>query len=309
MSSGPTAGSAPYNDIAFYKELLNHIGDGVYFVDRDRRILYWNKGAERLTGFTEQEIVGRTCDQETLNHVDADGRPVCRGGCLLHRCMEEGKEQQGHLFLHNKAGRRLPVKVRVQPMMDAQGWVVGAVEIFTDASGEYEMRRKADAMQRMAFLDHLTQLPNRRYLELSLQALLNEPARSGEIGVLMMDLDGLKAINDQYGHSAGDQALCEAGRTLAGALRPSDVVGRWGGDEYVAIVNGVDERILGELARRCVMLTERKRMKCQEQEFQLSISAGATLVRSGDQMETLIARADEMLYRSKSQGGCRATMN
>lgn len=301
----------PSSDPEFYRQLLEHIADGVYFVDRERRILYWNQGAERITGFAAAEVLGRYCQDGILNHVDAAGNSLCRGtGCPLLECIAACRPHHDQIFLHNKEGRRVPIKVRSQPIFDAQGNVVGAVEIFSDATAEFEMRRRSEAMQRMAFVDHLTGLPNRRYVEMTLRGLLNEAAPPQEtLGVLLFDLDGLKFINDTYGHGAGDEALREAGQALAGALRPTDVVGRWGGDEYLAIVYNVDLAILSELARRAVAMTERRQLRVQTQQFQLSISAGATLVAPGESLETVVHRADELLYRSKSLGGRRATMD
>jgi diguanylate cyclase (GGDEF)-like protein len=133
------------------------------------------------------------------------------------------------------------------------------------------------------------------------------PAKS--FGILLFDLDSLKVINDKYGHSAGDEALRQAGQALAGALRPTDVVGRWGGDEFLAVVNHVDRQILSELARRAVRMTERKRLEVQGGEVLLSVSAGATLAQPGESVEAVVQRADALLYCSKSQGGRRATMD
>jgi diguanylate cyclase (GGDEF)-like protein/PAS domain S-box-containing protein len=296
-------------DPTFYQGLLDHIGDGVYFVDRERRILYWNHGARKLTGYEPGDVLGRCCQEDILCHIDIEGNRLCKDGCPLQASIADGTAREAHVFLRHKDGRRIPVNVRVQAMRDHSGSIVGAVEIFSDASADYEMRRRAEAMKRMAYLDHLTQLPNRRFLEAALKGLLSGKQEEGEpFGVLMIDLDGFKKINDTYGHIGGDEALKVAGRTLAGALRPTDVVGRWGGDEFLAIVSGVSEEIMGELARRCVMLVERTRLQSEGGEFGLSISVGATLVRPDDNMDVLIHRADELMYCSKSQGRGRATM-
>jgi diguanylate cyclase (GGDEF)-like protein/PAS domain S-box-containing protein len=293
----------------FYRQLLEHIADGVYFVDRQRRIHYWNAGAEQISGFSREEVVGRRCQDGVLNHVDMDGRPLCNGACPLVECICDRQQHEGFVFLHHKSGRRVPVKVRTQPMFNAEGEVIGAVEIFSDATAEFEMRRRTEAMHQMAFFDHLTGLPNRRYVEMTLRSLLTEATPpSKPFGILLFDLDRLKTINDTYGHNAGDEALHTVGQALASALRPTDVVGRWGGDEYLAAVHGVNAAILGALARRTVKTACGRRLSVVTQEVQLSISAGATLVRPGESLEQLVKRADELLYRSKAQGGGRATM-
>ena len=209
------------------------MSDGVYFVDQERRILYWNDGARRLTGYAADELVGRRCQDDILCHIDGEGKRLCQEGCPLTASIEDGGMHQASVFLRHKQGRRVPVNVRVQPIKDAQGAVIGAIEIFSDDTAQNESRRKAEAMRRMAFIDHLTQLPNRRFLEMSVKTAHTEFTVHGDpFGLLVMDLDEFKNINDMHGHACGDRALREVGKTLLGALRPTDSVGRWGGDEF-----------------------------------------------------------------------------
>jgi diguanylate cyclase (GGDEF)-like protein/PAS domain S-box-containing protein len=293
----------------FYKELLDHLSDGVYFVDRERRIQYWNEGAYRLTGYKAEELLGRCCQDDILCHVDYTGRRLCHEDCPLTATIADGAMHEASVFLRHKQGRRVPVLVRVQPIRDGSGDIIGAIEIFSDDSLQSEALRKAEAMKRMAFLDHVTQMPNRRFMEMSLRTALIEYAEHKDpFGVLLIDVDGFKGINDSFGHSCGDRALIEAGRTLTGALRPTDIVGRWGGDEFLAIVSNVDSKILEILAKRCIVLVEQTSIASNdERTIALTISAGAALVRSGETAEALIQRADELMYRSKAEGRDRAT--
>lgn len=296
-------------DPGFYKDLLDHMSDGVYFVDKDRRILYWNEGASRLTGYEAQELLGKRCQDDVLCHVDSAGRRLCHSDCPLTASMADGGSREASVYLRHKQGRRVPVQVRVQPIRGADGSVVGAIEIFSDDSAQNDARRRIDAMKRLAFLDHLTQLPNRRFLEMALHTALSEfEVHKDPFGVLMMDLDGFKAINDTFGHNCGDLALQEAGLTLAGALRPTDTVGRWGGDEFLAIVHNVDQEILGILTSRSVlMVAETSVFGPDGTRVSLSISAGAALAQLGATAEGLIHQADSLMYRSKANGRNRGT--
>jgi diguanylate cyclase (GGDEF)-like protein/PAS domain S-box-containing protein len=294
----------------FYRELLQHMRDGVYFVDRDRRILYWNEGASRLTGYAAEEIVGRFCNDNILNHVDGCGRGLCEDGCPLTATVADGKGREVQVFLRHKSGNRVPVLVRVQPILGEDGSIEGAVEIFSDNSAQVEAERKIEEMRRMAFLDHLTQLPNRRYMELALKSAHSEfLVHHSPFGVLIVDVDRFKQINDAAGHSAGDRVLKEVGRTLADSLRPSDIVGRWGGDEFLAIVKHVDVEGLRRLADRCVVIESTVEVPVGEQErISISVSIGAGLICPGEGFEEAVERADRLLYASKSAGRNRATV-
>jgi diguanylate cyclase (GGDEF)-like protein/PAS domain S-box-containing protein len=296
-------------DPDFYRKLLDHIGNGVYFVDRQRKILYWNEGAYRLTGYKAEEILGKHCHDNILCHVDQLGNSLCRGLCPLMASMSSGEVHEANIFLRHKQGRRVPVSVQVRPLRGADGSVIGAVEIFSDNSAEIDAGRKIEAMNRLAFLDDLTKLPNRRFLEMSLKTALSEfEVHKDPFGLFVIDIDRFKQINDSFGHAMGDKALQEAANTLTGSLRPTDIVGRWGGDEFLAIARNINPQILRELAERCVVLiSETSVLGDDETRFSLSVSVGAALSRPGESAEDLFLRADELLYQSKAGGRGRAT--
>jgi diguanylate cyclase (GGDEF)-like protein len=211
--------------------------------------------------------------------------------------------------MRHKLGRRIPVAVSIQPIRAADGSIVGAVGIFKDDSAQNAARRKFEVMERLAFLDSLTQLPNRRFLEISLQtAMLEYQIIKVPFGVLMIDLDSLKTINDSFGHDSGDHALKQVAKALAGTLRPTDTVGRWGGDEFLAIVRNVSSGILRELAERCVVIVSQTSCSGSDgQSKSLSISVGGSLARPGGTIKALIKRADGLMYESKTSGQKRVT--
>jgi diguanylate cyclase (GGDEF)-like protein/PAS domain S-box-containing protein len=281
----------------------------VYFVDRERRILYWNEGAARLTGYKAEEVLGKRCEDNILCHIDQAGKDLCQDGCPHSASIADGESHEAQVFLRHKQGRRVPVSVQVQPMRGADGSIIGAIEIFRENSSEMETERKMDAMMRLAFLDHLTLLPNRRFLEMSLQTALGEfEVHEDPLGVLVIDLDKFKKINDSFGHAGGDRALQEAAKTLLGSLRPTDIVGRWGGDEFLAITRNVNQEILGELAQRCVALIGATAvLNGDGRRIPMTSSVGAALSRPGETAEEFVHRADKLMYQSKTGGRGRAT--
>jgi diguanylate cyclase (GGDEF)-like protein/PAS domain S-box-containing protein len=282
----------------------------VYFVDRERRILYWNEGASRLTGYTSEELIGRCCQDDILSHVDLGGNHLCKEGCPLTASVADGASHAANVFLRHKQGRRVPVSVRIQPIRAADGSIIGAVEIFSDNSTEMDAQRKAEEMRRMAFLDYLTGMPNRRFMEMSLDTALSEYKVHREaFAVLCIDLDRFKEINDTFSHSSGDLALQEIAKTLTGSMRPTDIVGRWGGDEFQAIARNINEETARTLAERCVLMAAETRIVSLDgRPIPLSISVGVTLAHSGDDLRSLLHRADELMYLSKSNGRNRATI-
>ena len=112
----------------FTLNLVNSLNEGVYLVDTERVITFWNKAAERLTGFSAAEVVGRSCSDNILRHVNDAGCELCLGCCPLARSMEEGVAGSAKAYLHHKTGSRLPVSIKLVPFFDQAHRVVGAAE-------------------------------------------------------------------------------------------------------------------------------------------------------------------------------------
>lgn len=292
---------------SFYRMLLDHIYDGVYFVDRERRISFWNKGAERITGYTADEVLGKGCADNLLRHIDQGGRNLCRGGCPLSEALGDGKDHTKEIYLLHKEGHRVPISVRVTPMHDNTGAVIGAVEIFSDNTSRSDMLDRIAEIERLAYKDPLTDVANRRYTDIALAARHEEMERYGwPFGVIFIDIDNFKHVNDRYGHAAGDDVLRMVARTLAHSARSFDVVGRWGGEEFLVLVANVGREELLHTAERFRVLVERSKLP-GEHGIQVTISLGASLARTGESLPGLLSRADRLLYASKAAGRNRVT--
>jgi diguanylate cyclase (GGDEF)-like protein/PAS domain S-box-containing protein len=292
----------------FYEGILDNLYDGIYFVDRDRKITYWNKAAERITGFLRSEALGTHCHDHILNHINDEGEPLCHRDCPLARCMETGEPMQAELYLHHKEGYRLPVSIRVTPILDKDGSVIGAAELFSDNSAKAMMLQRMEELETMALIDPLTRMANRRYIEMHLRNRLEEMHRYGwTFCVLFVDIDDFKRVNDSYGHDAGDKVLKIVGRTLSGNARPFDIFGRWGGEEFVAIIENVSYKTLPMIANRFRLLVENSYLSVGDRKIRVSVSIGATVARLEDTVETLLRRADQLMYQSKKAGKNRLT--
>ncbi|MFZ0518626.1 MAG: sensor domain-containing diguanylate cyclase [Acidobacteriaceae bacterium] len=288
----------------FHRNLLDNLYDGVYFVDPDRTITYWNKGAERLTGYGANEAVSRHCFDNFLMHVDKAGCALCLSGCPLSKTLADGEHREMELFLRHKQGHRVPVQVRIEPIRSATGSVAGAVAIFTDISAVKKLERLAGHLVDLAYYDSLTQVANRRHLEMKVQQALQEVRQFGRgFGIVMLDVDSFKNVNDKYGHQTGDRLLKLLCDTLTTSLRPGDVVGRWGGDEFLVVARDVTENSLQHLAERCRHLIDATVVPVASgAPLRINVSVGATMLRHGDQCDQVLDRADQMMYASKGAG-------
>ncbi len=283
--------------------------EGIYFVDENRQITFWNAGAERITGFSAAEVVGKNCFDNILNHVDSSGKHLCFDGCPLYGTMQDGETREAVVFLHHKAGNRVPVTVRSIPIKESNR-IVGAVEIFIDDSEKNEVLRNMEEYKNQAMKDQLTGLPNRRYIDSFLSSKYKEYHELGiEFGVLFMDIDNFKLCNDTYGHDIGDDVLKMLAKTFLASTRSIDLIGRFGGEEFIAILTGLDQAGLIKKAENMRIQVAKSELRSGNQKINVTISIGAALIKQDDTVDTIVKRADAMLYQSKEHGRNRVTFS
>jgi diguanylate cyclase (GGDEF)-like protein/PAS domain S-box-containing protein len=286
----------------FYKNLIDSIESGIYLVDRNRRIVYWNETAHRLSGYTAEEVMGRACGDGLLTHVDFEGRLLCGDGCPLQGTMEDGATRQTDVFMKHKEGHRVPVRVKANPVYDRWGELIGAVEMFDDITPDLAARTQIRLLAEAASTDPLTGVLNRRAAEQALtDAFVRWERSRNPFAVLFVDLDNLKQINDQLGHNAGDLAIQVVARTLQSLFRRDDMIARWGGDEFIVLLRDVDEMLLEKLAQKAWLGIHTAELPEPHVWGSLSASVGATLVQEGDQPDSIISRADRAMYVEKKQ--------
>lgn len=292
-----------------FRVILENISDAVYFTDRERRILYWNRAAYELTGFKSEEVVGKKCSDNILQHVDENGKNLCLDGCPLSYAMKYDAPTKAKVYLHHKDGHRIPVVVMANPIKDKNGKIVGAVEVFFDNSYVEQLQEQIKNLKEAAMLDELTKLSNRRYIELSLQAKILEAQRYNRLyGILFIDLDNFKDVNDNYGHVVGDKILKMVATTLRNNVRYFDIVGRLGGDEFVVIAEVKSKENLKLLANKLLTLIKESYLIENGKKISVDASIGGYIISPMDTVEQALQKVDMLMYESKKRGKGAVTL-
>jgi diguanylate cyclase (GGDEF)-like protein/PAS domain S-box-containing protein len=293
-----------------YKELLDGLCDGVYFVDRDRTITFWNRTAQNIGGYSEDDVLGRGCQDGVLIHVDEKGRPLCKSGCPLSAVMRDGRRRETSMYMRHKDGHMLPVLVKVNAIRGPNGKIIGGVQSFSDNSSMLAIKEKAAELEKMSLIDVLTSVGNRRYANMSLQNKLSELKRySWSFGVLFADLDNFKLVNDTFGHSTGDEILKIVAQTMLSNLRSFDFIFRWGGDEFLVILTNMDERKLRNSAERLRIMIQNAGLRLGTQLISVTASIGGTLAKPDDTEKSLLIRGDSFMYECKHTGKNRCVVD
>jgi len=291
-------------DREIFDAVANHLAEGIYILDADRRIEFWNRAAERITGYASAEVVGMRCMDNILRHVDSAGNELCPHDCPVAATIRDGAVRDVDVYLHHKDGHRVQVAVKVLPLPGDDGRPAGAIEIFADRSDRALLLKELEELRKESLVDPLTGLGNRRFADISLASSARRLEAEGlPFGVLMLDIDHFKDVNDTYGHLFGDRVLRMIGWTLANAVRRRDSAARWGGEEFIVIAPGADEAVLGEMAERARVLVERSWLMNEAKErVSATVSIGGAVARKGESIEDLVSRADERLYACKRAG-------
>jgi diguanylate cyclase (GGDEF)-like protein/PAS domain S-box-containing protein len=284
-------------------KFLNDLFDGVYIVDTDRKILFWNESAEKITGYSATEVLGKSCSDNLLRHVTTLGTPLCENGCPLNETIVDGVSRSIDVYLHHKMGHRVPVQVRSSPIHDQNGFICGAAEIFTDNSRHENMFRKFKDMQRSLYQDSLTGIGNRKFADVRMAELMGAfMKQKQDFGVLFIDIDLFKHVNDRYGHGIGDKVIKLVAQNLQHGLRPTDLACRFGGEEFLCLLPSVDRGDMQRVAERLRLLVECSWLDTDMGKILVTVSIGGALVRKGDNELRLVERADRCMYMAKQNG-------
>ena len=286
----------------FYQNLLNSFPDGLFFTDLNKKILYWSQGAERLSGYPAQEMIGKSCADHLLWLCDDRSGDPCQGRCPFTTPPSEGVGQGVDLFLTHRNGKWVPVRVHAVPVRDPKGQPIGVVEFFQDNIQKLSHLKELDQLREAALLDSLTGLGNRQYILKNLIAHLERMKRYWwPFGILFIGIDDFARLNG-LGPGVGDQAIKMLSRIVTDNTRVFDSIGRWGDDKFVVLIENVAEQQLLAIANKFLFLTEHSHFPTSAEELSITVSIVARIPGPEDTVASLIDPSWENLKEIQNTG-------
>jgi len=288
---------------------LEGIFDGFYQIDRAGRVLSWNKAAEGITGFRAEEIVGTISGDNQIRYAQPGGEEIGKAELPLLGTLRDGRPREFHASMLHAEGFRISILARTLPFRDPRGIISGAAEIFTDNRALLAAFLRNQRVEHTVLFDPLTGIGNRAHIETKVKFAIEdyETARV-PFGIIFLDIDHFKLFNDTHGHLIGDIVLRFVANSLREHLRVSDSCGRWGGEEFLALVSNVSGDGLQIVAEKLRALIEHSGIPAGGQALHTTVSIGATMVRPQDSLKELLHRADRLMYESKRAGRNRVTV-
>lgn len=293
-----------------HRILLEALPLAICVVNRDGKVLLWSAGAEQMTGYFRQEILGRPFPNN-FHQEDHEGSPdTPKHFSPLLETLREGHPVSTHLSLRTKSGQLLPVRLRTVPLRDDNGAMIGAAEICeTVYKSEIAERRQA-RLGAFGCLDPITGVLNHSLIQARLKESLNIYALYPiPFCVLCVSVDNLKNVRQRYGQAAADSTLRLIAQTIQSALRPIDFIGRWLDQEFLVILNECVEFDVHTVGDRLCKSARQTEISWWGDVLHVTISVGATVVHDHDAASSVISRAESALRESSESGGNRVVVS
>lgn len=284
------------------KTILDSIPSGVYATDTRRRIFYWNKKAEIITGWKSVEMIGKSCYTSNLDHIDNCGTELCHLSCPLFDSICEDHTNQAHVLVRHKDGYRIPIVVNTYPIYGKDGNIIGAYEIFYEDNTPMRCKLKDSFDKNKEFYDTLTLLPNQKYLCNFLNYKLIEFEKFNRpFALLFGNLDNFTEFNKKYGFFNGDRILQNIAYNIKSNYRKADLIGRWQDDIFCGVFNMVGPDTVDLVADKFYEWINNSDIIVEGKKIGVTISMGVATVKHGDDIKILINRVCSLVKEAKKE--------
>lgn len=290
-----TLEKAEREELLLARKVFEVNSEAIMVSNADNHIVRVNAAFEAITGYREAEVLGR--DPKMLG----SGRHDPEFFQALWNALREHGYWEGEIWDKRKDGREYPKWVHIDTIRDSEAKVSHYVAVFSDIS---ERKASEERIRYLAQHDTLTGLPNRFTLAVHLEHALARAERAGEkIGLMFIDLDNFKTVNDTLGHHVGDLLLCEVARRITGAVRKSDIVARIGGDEFVVVLESTRLPADGGMVAQKIIERLGESVPIDGHDLHTTPSIGIAIYPDdGVSIDTLMKNADVAMYHAKSAG-------
>lgn len=273
-----------------------HANEGILIADRNHIIIDVNDAFTRITGYEASEAIGQKPSMLSSGRHDQNFYDT------MYIALAENQFWTGEVWNRRKSGEIYPELLSISAVTNEANEVHHYVALFSDITLAKQQQRQ---LERVAHYDLLTNLPNRLLLNDRMTLAMAHAVRHQQrLGVIFLDLDGFKAVNDNCGHDKGDQLLIDIANALRTSLRAEDTVSRFGGDEFVLLITGIKQtESIARILENILQVIHRE-VRCNDQAYLITASIGVTFFPQSSDIDAdqLIRQADQAMYIAKEQG-------
>ena len=297
-----------FEDPYIYHDVLESLQLGIYIVDRDQRIVFWNEGAEKMTGYLRQDVMGCYCRAESAAHSEAQRTVLADASETLVVALRDGRPGMGEVSLRHKSGHRIFARVRAVPIRNAHGSVIGAAQSMDESPSASEWDRRQGKLANYGCLDPATGVLTHDVIISHLREAVATYAEAPvPFSILVIRIDGLDHLRTTYGGPVIASVLRVMGTSLEKSLRPTDFLGRLSESRFLAILHECGGTELPRAAERIKKTANTSEVQWWGDRWSVKVSIGGACAIPGDSLDTLLARGTKAVERSIEAGGNRVT--
>ncbi len=295
-------------DAEIFRRALEALSIGVALLDREGKVMFWNDGAERITGYHRHDAVGHLTQANILRQCNHNSCVHCGSACPITQATHDGKASDIQGYLHHKAGHSIPVRLRVHPIRDERGLVIAVAQSFEEERSGIEPELHQNCLAAHGCLDVVTGVSNHAFTHSHLRENLaffqeyNLP-----FGILCIEVGGMDELRTTHGQEAVDVILHVVAQTMKHALWPDGFLGRWAENRFLAIVGNCGNGDLERAAQNVYQMANCSGIQWWGDFLSAAVSVGRAVVQSGDSMETLLERAFKALKITSNHSHCPAS--
>lgn len=281
--------------------LIDNLFEGLCLINKDKKILYWNKAAEDITGIKQQEMINTTCLENKLRLVNKQGISFKPEEHPINECSIKGELVKKKALVVHEDGFPIPILITAIPLKDSEGNFIGAAEIFMDDSAHEDLEKAQERIKESSKRDELTNLFTRKEIINRVNLEVKKASRyEMPLCICICDIDNFKVINDKYGTQIGDKVIQKVSTIIKRNLRMTDSVGRYGGESFLILLPLIDIH----RAKKAVQKIQNQFTKTNIDEIsdKISLSFGLTQIIHADNFEALLERAESALNKAKKEG-------
>ncbi|MDP8267710.1 MAG: diguanylate cyclase [Candidatus Tenebribacter davisii] len=287
-----------------YRNLIENLYEGLLYIDMDRRIKYWSKGAEKITGYTSDEALDRSFSEDFICPTYTDGTECFGKNSFFSNTLENGSIKQFEIIIIHKDGQKIAISLRVAPMYDTNEKIVGATQLFTDNEEYLENLVNESNEYKNSFLDPLTKLPNKENIKMSIDYKLSEFRRYNRpFGVLLFEIDNFDKLSNIYGKEFDVQILIKISKILSKDLRPFDIAGRLSEKEFLIILVNVKEETVVTIGNRIKEIIENTEFQIGKGKVDISLSVGGIIASLIDSTDIILGKLRDSTQKCIHMGG------
>jgi two-component system, cell cycle response regulator len=292
-----------------FQHVLENLQTGVYLVDQERRILFWNEGAQRIAGHLPQDVVGR-CLRDHLMKTKGEAKDVeSDPEDPVNAVFRDGKSSITEVSILHKDGYRVPIVVRTVPVRDSHGAVILAAESFDLNFSAPGRTRRHTLIAEKGSCDALAGVPSQAFMEMHLaESLAGFEERDTYFAILMIQVDRLDHFVVTLGAGVVPIILRVVAHAIENSLWPEDLMARWAGDRFLAVLDGCKEAEVEKVGDRIRKMIGNSEIEWWGDTFPIAAALGGAGIRPGDTVALLVERAEKSLAESIAAGGSRVTV-